>query len=186
MKVLSKNQELLSKYLLVAGCSLAERMLIVGILWEEGATINMLKYLYKSRETEYEKLYDKACEIAKDFERSLTDEERKWRKMWDMWRDEKIETPYAELMTYYNAVDSGGHFQYFENIRVKKHIKKNISTLSNIMSVELLQNLKNAYNTFLASPQIDEECFKEYDDIFFENIEEIIHILEEFSLNIEL
>ena len=103
-----------------------------------------------------------------------------------MWLDEKIKTPYAELMTYYDAVDNGGHFQYFENIRVKKHIKKNISTLSKIMSVELIENLKNAYNTFLVSEQIDEESFKEYDNIFFENVEEIICILENFSLNIEL
>ena len=186
MKVLSENQSLLTKYLFAAGCTLVETMLIVGTLWEEEATINMMKYLYETKETEYEILYDKACEIAKDVERSLTDEERKWRKMWSMWLDEKIKTPYAELMTYYDAVDNGGHFQYFENIRVKKHIKKNISTLSKIMSVELIENLKNAYNTFLVSEQIDEESFKEYDNIFFENVEEIICILEDFSLNIEL
>ena len=186
MKVMSENQKLLSEYLLAAGCTVVEIMLIVGTLWEEGATVNMLKYILETKETEYERLYDKACEISKEYEMSLTPEERKWRKMWQMWLDEAIETPYAELMTYFDAMDGGGHFQYFEDLRTKKHIKKNISALSNILPAELLQNLKNAYNLFLTSAQPSEECFIEYDDFYFDNIEKVGSVLEEYSLKKEL
>lgn len=35
--------------------------------------------------------------------------------MWELWMNEKIETPYAELMTYQSEVNNGGRSQYFDN-----------------------------------------------------------------------
>ena len=73
MKVLSHEQELLTEYLIAVQMPLAKRMYIVGILWEEEATMEMLKYLVKTRETDQAKLYSTACEISERY-KSETEE----------------------------------------------------------------------------------------------------------------
>lgn len=45
--------------------------------------------------------------------RKLTEEERKWNLMWDMWVQEEAISPYAELMEYESEVNNGGHSQFF-------------------------------------------------------------------------
>ena len=43
-------------------------------------------------------------------------EAQQWNKMWNLWTEDKIESPYKELMTYQSEVNNGGHSQYFCNI----------------------------------------------------------------------
>ena len=64
MSILSKEQKLLTRYLSATGMTLVERMLVSGMLWEEEATIEMLLYISKTRETDPDKLYSIACEIS--------------------------------------------------------------------------------------------------------------------------
>ena len=63
MEVLTPGQKLLAEYLQSVEMPLAQGMLIVGMLWDEEATLEMLKYIAETRETDPRKLYDAACEI---------------------------------------------------------------------------------------------------------------------------
>ena len=64
---------------------------------------------------------------------SLTDEEKKWNKMWDLWSDEQAATPYAQLMTYQSEVNNGGHHQYFTNVENTSDLPNEISVLETIL-----------------------------------------------------
>ncbi len=46
----------------------------------------------------------------------LSREQKKWNKMWDLWAENRADTPYAEVMTYQSEVNNGGHDQYFLNV----------------------------------------------------------------------
>ena len=46
----------------------------------------------------------------------LTDKQKKWNRMWDLWVEGRADSPYAELMTYQSEINNGGHDQYFVNI----------------------------------------------------------------------
>ena len=48
----------------------------------------------------------------------LTDEQKKWNKMWDLWVEGRADSPYSELMTYQSEINNGGHDQYFFNIEM--------------------------------------------------------------------
>ena len=54
---------MLARYLATADMSRARGMLIVGMLWEEEATKEMLLYIAETRETDPKTLYSVACEI---------------------------------------------------------------------------------------------------------------------------
>jgi len=41
--------------------------------------------------------------------------DKQWNKMWELWSDEQVSSPYAELMTYQSEVENGGHDQFFYN-----------------------------------------------------------------------
>ena len=41
----------------------------------------------------------------------LSDEQEKWNKMWNLWEENRADTPYAELMTYQSELNNGGHDQ---------------------------------------------------------------------------
>ncbi len=55
--------------------------------------------------------------------RKLTNDELKWNKMWELWTEEKIPSPYNELMTYNSEVNNGGHAQFFDNIENREDIE---------------------------------------------------------------
>ena len=116
----------------------------------------------------------------------LTEEQQKWNKMWELWTEEKVETPYAELMTYQSEINNGGHSQYFTNVENIGDLQKEMSVLETILSPNLKSNLQKAYKAYLAleeneedeeSEEITEQC----DDIFFKNEKEINDILEAFA-----
>ena len=66
-KLFDEHQELLSKYLWVVNTPPVTGLLIIGELWEEEATIEMLEYIAETREDDPDKLYEKAMEIAKKY-----------------------------------------------------------------------------------------------------------------------
>lgn len=75
MGILTPDQDLLGDYLFAAGCSLARWMYIMGILWDHEATVEMLQYIADTGETDREKLYSVACEIAQKYKR---EDEEDW------------------------------------------------------------------------------------------------------------
>ena len=113
--------------------------------------------------------------------------------MWDLWAENRADTPYAEVMTYQSEVNNGGHDQYFLNLNVEQtgDLQAEISILENVLSEELRSNLLTAYDAYqmLADKESDEEweaILERCDDVFFKNEEEINRILKAYAAKIEL
>jgi hypothetical protein len=120
----------------------------------------------------------------------LTEEQLKWNKMWELWTQEKVESPFSELMNYSGDVNSGGHDYYFENLEFEGDIKKDMSALSQILSPELNDNLNKAYKAYLTLKEKEndknaDEIITQCDNVFYES-EEINNTLLTYALKIEL
>ena len=123
--------------------------------------------------------------------RELSHEQKKWNKMWELWAENRADTPYAEVMTYQSEVNNGGHNQYFLNVEQTGDLQAEISILENVLSEELRSNLLTAYDAYqmLADKESDEEweaILEGCDNVFFKNEEEINRILKEYASKIEL
>ncbi len=130
-------------------------------------------------------------DIFKKKKVELTEEQSKWNKMWELWTEEKVDSPYAELMTYQSEINNGGHDQYFTNVENTSDLNKEISALEQILSAELKNNLNKAYKAYLILEKKEEdeeaeETLEQCDDVFYENEEEINRLLEEYACKIEL
>ena len=111
--------------------------------------------------------------------------------MWELWTEEKVDSPYAELMTYQSEINNGGHDQYFTNVENTSDLNKEISALEQILSAELKNNLNKAYKAYLILERKEEdeeaeETLEQCDDVFYENEEEVNRLLEEYACKIEL
>ena len=121
----------------------------------------------------------------------LTEEQKKWNKMWELWTQEKVESPYAELMNYSGDINSGGHDYYFQNLEFEGDVEKDMSVLEQILSPTLNNNLKKAYKAYLILKEKEtttetEEIIEQCDKVFYENEEEIHYILREYASTINL
>ena len=121
----------------------------------------------------------------------LTEEQRKWNKMWDMWVEGQVDSPYAELMTYQSEINNGGHDQYFTNVENTGDLQKEIMVLRNVLSPKLNENLKKAYEAYVILEEKDEdeqaeEALSQCDDVFYENEDVVICILEEYADKVKL
>ena len=130
-------------------------------------------------------------DIFKKKKVELTEEQLKWNKMWELWTEEKVDSPYAELMTYQSEINNGGHDQYFTNVENTSDLNKEISALEQILSAELKNNLNKAYKAYLILEKKEEdeeaeETLEQCDDVFYENEEKINRLLEEYACKIEL
>ena len=117
----------------------------------------------------------------------LTEEQRKWNKMWELWAEDHADSPYAELMTYQSEINNGGHAQYFTNI---ENLHKEMLSLETILPSKLRETLEKAYRAYLTLEEKDDEkaegILEQCDDLFYENEDEINHILEEYADRIKL
>ena len=120
----------------------------------------------------------------------LTDEQKKWNKMWELWSEEKADSPYAQLMTYQSEVNNGGHYQYFDNVENPSDLQNEISILETILTAKHKNNLRKAYGAYLVLEEKEDECaentLEQCDEMFYENEEEIIRILEEYAAVIKV
>ena len=121
----------------------------------------------------------------------LTEGQRKWNKMWDMWVEGQVDSPYAELMTYQSEINNGGHDQYFTNVENTGDLQKEIMVLRNVLSPKLNENLKKAYEAYVILEEKDEdeqaeEALSQCDDVFYENEDEVNCILEEYADKVKL
>ena len=76
----------------------------------------------------------------------LTEDQRKWNKMWELWAEEQADAPYAQLMTYQSEINNGGHDQYFTNAENAADVQNEMSTLENILPAIHKDNLQKAYD----------------------------------------
>ena len=130
-------------------------------------------------------------DIFKKKKVELTEEQLKWNKMWDLWVDGKVDSPFAQLMEYQSQVNNGGHDQYFINVENTGDLQKEMSALEQILSEKLNSNLKRAYKAYLVLEEKEddekaEETLEQCDDVFYENEEEINQALKEYASKLEL
>ena len=121
----------------------------------------------------------------------LTDEQKKWNKMWDLWAEGRTDSPYSELMTYQSEINNGGHDQYFFNIENSGNLQKEMAVLKTVLPAKLRDNLQNAYDAYLklTNEESDEQAgtiLSQYDDEFYKVEEDINRILREYASQIEL
>lgn len=121
----------------------------------------------------------------------LTDEQKKWNKMWDLWAEGRTDSPYSELMTYQSEINNGGHDQYFFNIENSGNLQKEMAVLKTVLPAKLRDNLQNAYDAYLklTNEESDEQTgtiLSQYDDEFYKVEEDINRILREYASQIEL
>lgn len=130
-------------------------------------------------------------DIFKKKKVELTEEQLKWNKMWKLWTEERVKSPYAELMTYQSEINNGGHSQYFCNVENVSDLQKEMSELQIILTPVLRENLKKAYKAYLILEENEEdekaeEILEQCDDIFYENEEQINHLLEQYANELEI
>ena len=126
--------------------------------------------------------------IFKKKQVELTNEQRKWNKMWDLWSEEKADAPYAQLMTYQSEVNNGGHGQYFTNVENTSDLQKEISVLETILPAKHRRNFQTAHNAYMAL-EADEhaaEILEQCDDVFWKNEDDLNRILERYAATIVL
>ena len=121
----------------------------------------------------------------------LSDEQKKEQKMWDLWEADRAESPYTELMTYQSEINNGGHSQYFLNIESSGDLQKEMMILESTLSEKLKFNLRDAYKAYIVldKNEIDgkaEAILERYDDVFYENEEEINSKLKVYASKITL
>ncbi|MBQ3020609.1 MAG: DUF4375 domain-containing protein [Bacilli bacterium] len=117
----------------------------------------------------------------------------KWNKMWELYGDGKIESPYKELMYYQEEIFNGGHAQYFFNLQNKNTIRRHLNQLKIILPKYFYVNLENAYNICILQDESDdtndieklEELLMKSDGFFYDNEEVIENILKDYSMTIE-
>lgn len=116
----------------------------------------------------------------------LSEENKRWNRMWELWSNGEIESPINELMNYSSEVNNGGHGQYFDNTENNGEIRAEMSALNEILPCVLKVNLNNAYRSHLLLEQDEtnaeaEAALKKCDSVFFENEKLINDILFDFS-----
>ena len=130
-------------------------------------------------------------DIFKKKKVELTEGQLKWNKMWELWTEEKAESPYSELMTYQSEINNGGHSQYFCNVDNVSDLQKEMSALEKILTSPLCENLQKAYKAYLIlevneDDEKAEEILEQCDDVFYENEEQINFILQEYANKLEI
>ena len=130
-------------------------------------------------------------DIFKKKKVKLTEEQLKWNKMWELWTEEKVKSPYFELMTYQGEINNGGHSQYFCNVENASDLKKEMTVLEEILTPILSENLQKAYKAHLILEEKEddekaEEILDQCDNVFYENEEQINRILQEYANTLEI
>ena len=130
-------------------------------------------------------------DIFKKKKVELTEEQQTWNKMWELWTEENVESPYSELMTYQSEINNGGHSQYFCNVENVSDLQKEMSALEEILTSLLRENLQKAYKAYQLLKENDddeeaEEILDQCDNVFYENEEQINLILKEYANKLKI
>ena len=121
----------------------------------------------------------------------LSNEQKKWNKVWDLWAEKRADTPYAELMTYQSEINNGGHDQYFLNIENTGDLQKEMTALETVLSEKLQKNMQDAYHAYRTltdseSGKDAEAILEQCDDVFYQNEAEINRVLKEYAAKVKL
>lgn len=121
-------------------------------------------------------------------EYELTDEDKKWNKMWDLWSNGEASSPYAQIMEYSAEVNNGGHAQYFSNLGDLNLLEENIQMLLVHLPSLFTKKLEKAYKLYLKDEfaRKTEKIMSKCDDIFYKNEEIINNMLKEYASTLEI
>ena len=127
----------------------------------------------------------------KKSKKELTEKEVRWNKMWDLWVQGEIPSPYNELMSYQSEVNNGGHDQYFLNTGNISDVDQTLSVLSEILPMKLKENLYTAYNAYLCLEKDEDDekaqgVIESCDELFMQNEHDVTDILEKYCENADL
>lgn len=122
---------------------------------------------------------------------TLSEADKKWNKMWSLWANGEIESPYNELMNYQGEVTNGGHYQYFLNTENNGDVHRELEILCDFLPAVMKNNLQIAFNAYSELEQdknVDknEEIIKKCDSVFNDNEKTINGILENFCKTVDL
>ena len=135
-------------------------------------------------------IFKKKTAPKKEVEKTLPPEAMKWNKMWDMWADEKIPSPYQDLMTYQSEINNGGHSQFFLNVSNTGDLESVVKEVLSILPETLSGNLEVAFSAYKKYDDVDDDKLDEIldncDNVFYENEDDINNILENYAETIEL
>ena len=135
-------------------------------------------------------IFKKKTAPKKEVEKTLPPEAMKWNKMWDMWADEKIPSPYQDLMTYQSEINNGGHSQFFLNVSNTGDLESVVKEVLSILPETLSGNLEDAFSAYKKYDDVDDDKLAEIldncDGVFYENEDDINNILENYAETIEL
>lgn len=111
-------------------------------------------------------------------------------KMWDMWAEDKLPSPVADLMLYQAEVNNGGHDQFFfnlENHTENDALDNTMNALRSVLSDNMLKNLEDAYLAYKSyenNEDIAAEKLEKCDMFYYDNEEEIDVILNNLWMEI--
>lgn len=120
----------------------------------------------------------------------LTEEQKKWNHLWELWSREEIGSPYDALMTYDSEINNGGHIQFFLNVAACGEVEKAVNNLCEALPEMLKDNLQTAYSHYLVLINEENEETEgkilECDAVFHENEKLITDILQEYANTLEI
>lgn len=96
--------------------------------------------------------------FKKKKEAPLSGESLKWNKMFSLWSEGDLPSPYSELVGYYGEIPSGGHPCYFDNTAGTYDLEKTVEILVENLPEKLSENLKEAYAFYVRSLSEDDEA----------------------------
>ena len=130
-------------------------------------------------------IFKKKSVSVKESETTIPQESKNWDKMWELWENERAESPYQELMTYQAEVNNGGHSQFFLNVDNTGDVDAVVSVLLSVLSGALSRNLEKAYTAYKKYNESNEDkmddILEKCDDVFYENESDVNEILEKYS-----
>ena len=120
----------------------------------------------------------------------LSEESLKWNKMIDLWVEEKLVSPYAELITYDSEVNNGGHWQFFDNVSESDNIERVVGVLLGVLPIEFKELLEKAYEEYKKDPDDNEgnlsPLFDKCDSFYYANSKKIDSILQNYANTLSL
>ena len=120
----------------------------------------------------------------------MNTEDLKWNKMVGLWGDFKLESPYEELMTYWNEVNNGGHYQFFDNVSGRTDLTKSIKNLLGVLPSEFKPLVEKAFKMYEKDPDDENDELSDFldqcDDFFYRNEEKITEVLQNYANTLSL
>ena len=110
-------------------------------------------------------------------------------KLWDMWDKGEIKSPYAQLMKYEAEVNSDGHMHFFDTAESTYELADLLDILFDSLGKTLKANLERAYRAYVKYEDDDDrlwDILDKCDNVFYENEQELIGLLEEHAKKIGL